>query len=200
MDDPSLQNPRQNPLGVPPAAGAKDVSHRDLFRVFARIGLLGFGGVTPWLRRVLVEEEAWLSDREFAELFGFASTLPGANTVSVAIMLGDRNRGLTGSIAALSGLVVMPLIILAAIASLYDRFAALPDVKNAISGAAAATAGLVVGNACKTTINMQPDLIACIIGIGVFIAAGILQLPLLWTLLAIVPTSVCILAVRNRPR
>jgi len=156
MDDPSLQGSDLSP-SVP---GAKDISHRDLFRVFAKIGLLGFGGVTPWLRRFLVEEEAWLSDREFAELFGFASTLPGANTVSVAVMLGDRNRGLTGAIAALSGLVVMPLMILAAVASLYDRFAALPDVKNAIGGAAAATAGLVIGNACKTTINMKPGELA----------------------------------------
>jgi chromate transporter len=192
-------------MGDPSTAGAraetpKHITHRDLFMVFARIGLLGFGGVTPWLRRVLVEENAWLNDREFAELFGFASTLPGANTVSVAVMLGDRHRGLSGSIAALCGLVVMPLVILAGIASLYDRFAAAPDVRNAISGAAAATAGLVIGNACKTTINMRPDLIACIIGAIVFAAAGILQIPLLWTLLAVVPGSVIVVAIRNRPQ
>jgi chromate transporter len=178
----------------------KYITRRDLFMVFAKIGLLGFGGVTPWLRRVLVEENAWLNDREFAELFGFASTLPGANTVSVAIMLGDRHQGMSGSIAAISGLLVMPLLILAGIASLYDRFSAMPDVKNAIGGAAAATAGLVIGNACKTTINMRPDLIACIIGALVFVAAGILEIPLLWTLLAVVPISVIVLAIRNRPR
>jgi len=178
----------------------KYITRRDLFMVFAKIGLLGFGGVTPWLRRVLVEETAWLNDREFAELFGFASTLPGANTVSVAVMLGDRHQGASGSIAALSGLLVMPLLILAGIASLYDRFSAMPDVKNAIGGAAAATAGLVIGNACKTTINMQPDIISCVIGLIVFVAAGILQIPLLWTLLAVVPTSVIVLAIRNKPR
>jgi chromate transporter len=192
-------------MGNPPTAGTqtetpKHLTHRDLFMVFAKIGLLGFGGVTPWLRRVLVEENAWLNDREFAELFGFASTLPGANTVSVAIMLGDRYQGASGAITAISGLLVMPLIILAGIASLYDRFASAPDVKNAIGGAAAATAGLVIGNACKTTINMRPDIMACIIGVLVFAAAGILQIPLLWILLAIVPTSVIVLAIRNRPR
>jgi chromate transporter len=115
-------------------------------------------------------------------------------------MLGDRHQGASGSIAALSGLLVMPLLILAGIASLYDRFSAMPDVKNAIGGAAAATAGLVIGNACKTTINMQPDIISCVIGLIVFVAAGILQIPLLWTLLAVVPTSVIVLAIRNKPR
>jgi len=192
MDDPST-------AGACAETG-KNISRRDLFMVFAKIGLLGFGGVTPWLRRVLVEENAWLDDREFAELFGFASTLPGANTVSVAIMLGDRHQGVSGSLAALSGLLAMPLLILAGIASLYDRFSASPDVENAIGGAAAATAGLVIGNACKTTINMKPDLIGCVIGVLVFVAAGILQIPLLWTLLAVVPASVIILAIRNRPR
>lgn len=178
----------------------KSITHRDLFLTFAKIGLFGFGGVTAWLRRVLVEEQAWLEDREFAELFGLASTLPGANTVSVAVMLGDRHQGASGAVAAVTGLLAMPLLILAGIASLYDRFATLPDVKNAIAGAAAATAGLVIGNAFKMARNMKPDAVTYLIGLGVFICAGILQLPLLWTLLAIIPASILLLTIRNRQR
>jgi chromate transporter len=186
-------------VAAPPAT-RKKITRRELFLVFARIGLLGFGGVTPWLRRVLVEEQAWLDDREFAELFGFASTLPGANTVSLAIMLGDRHQGPSGSVAAVTGLLTMPLLILAGIASLYDQFASLPDVKAAIAGAAAATAGLVIGNAIKMARNMKPDIMACLIGAVVFVSGGILQLPLLWTLIAIVPSSILILTLRNRSR
>ena len=183
-----------------PPAPLKIINHRELFLVFAKIGLLGFGGVTAWLRRVLVEEYAWLDDREFAELFGLASTLPGANTVSVAIMLGDRHQGPSGSVAAVTGLLAMPLLILAGIASVYDQFAHLPDVKNAIAGAAAATAGLVIGNAFKMARNMKRDSVAYLIGIAVFVSSGILQLPLLWTLLAVVPVSMALLALRTRTR
>jgi chromate transporter len=183
-----------------PSAPLKIVTHRDLFLVFAKIGLIGFGGVTGWLRRVLVEEYGWLDDREFAELFGLASTLPGANTVSVAVMLGDRHQGPSGSVAAVTGLLAMPLLILAGIASVYDQFAHLPDVKNAIAGAAAATAGLVIANAFKMARNMKPGIIACLIGIAVFVSAGILQLPLLWTLLAIVPAGILLFTLRNRLR
>jgi chromate transporter len=149
---------------------------------------------------VLVEEYGWLEDREFAELFGFASTLPGANTVSVAVLLGDRHQGPTGSLVALSGLLVMPLAILAGIASLYDRFGAMPDIKNAIAGAAAATAGLVIGNACKMTMNMKPDLFAYLIGTVVFLASAIFQIPLLWILLAVLPVSIVFLSFRKRLR
>jgi chromate transporter len=190
MDDPSNL--------VASTVATKHISHRDLFMVFAKIGLLGFGGVTPWLRRVLVEEYGWLEDREFAELFGFASTLPGANTVSVAVLLGDRHQGPSGSIAALTGLLAMPLVILAGVASLYDRFGSVPDVKNAISGAAAATAGLVIGNACKMTINMKPDLFAYLIGAIVFLTSALAQIPLLWILLTVLPVSIAILSIRNR--
>jgi len=186
-------------LGVTETA-AKKINHRDLFLVFAKIGLLGFGGVTPWLRRVLVEERAWLDDRELAELFGFASSLPGANTVSIAVMLGDRYQGPSGTIAAVLGLLGMPLLILFGVASFYGRFADLADLKNAIAGAAAATAGLVIGNGIKMARNMKPDIFAYLIGALVFVAAAVLQLPLLWTLLAVVPASVLILTVRNRAR
>jgi chromate transporter len=186
-------------LGLTETA-AKKITHRDLFLVFAKIGLLGFGGVTPWLRRVLVEERAWLDDRELAELFGFASSLPGANTVSIAVMLGDRYQGPSGTITAVLGLLGMPTLILFGVASFYGQFAGLADVKNAIAGAAAATAGLVIGNGMKMARNMKPDLAAYLIGALVFIAAAILQLPLLWTLLVMIPSGILILTIRNRAR
>jgi len=185
---------------VPEARTALKITHRDLFRVFARIGLLGFGGVTPWLRRVLVEERGWLDDRELAELFGFASSLPGANTVSIAVILGDRNQGISGSITAVTGLLAMPLLILAGIAMLYDQSAHSPDVQNAIGGAAAATAGLVLGNGMKMARNMKPDWQAYGSGFCVFILAGVAHLPLLWILLIIVPASIAAGLIRNRFR
>ena len=57
------------------------------------MGLLGFGGVLPWARRVLVEERAWLSEREFAELLGMCQILPGPNVVNLAVILGARWQG-----------------------------------------------------------------------------------------------------------
>jgi chromate transporter len=176
------------------------ITHRDLFLTFAKIGLLGFGGVTPWLRRILVEERGWLNDRELAELFGFASTLPGANTVSISIMLGDRYQGPTGALVAIVGLLAMPLTILAASASLYDDFASTPAVQDAIAGAAAATAGLVLGNAFKMIGNMKPDLSGYLIGGAAFVAAGLLHLPLLWTLAVLIPAGIVLATVRSRSR
>ncbi len=183
---------------APPARPDEIITRRDLFLTFAKIGLLGFGGVTPWLRRVPVEERGWLDDDEFAELFGFASTLPGANTVSLAILLGDRHQGPIGALAAVIGLLAMPLLILSGISTLYGHFAANLDVEHAIAGAAAAVAGLVIGNGIKMIVNMKPDVLSVVIIGVVFGFAGLLHLPLVWILLACVPASIVILMLKAR--
>ena len=59
-----------------------------LFTGFLKIGLLGFGGVMPWARRVLVEERQWLTEREFAEMIGMCQILPGPNVVNLVVGLG----------------------------------------------------------------------------------------------------------------
>src|SRR5882672_9273801 len=39
-----------------------------LFVSFLKVSLLGFGGGLVWARRVVVEQQAWLDDQEFAEI------------------------------------------------------------------------------------------------------------------------------------
>jgi chromate transporter len=40
-------------------------SAREIFLTFMRIGASGFGGVNFWIRRVLVQEKGWITDREY---------------------------------------------------------------------------------------------------------------------------------------
>ena len=42
-------------------------SAREIFVTFTRIGASGFGGVNFWIRRVLVQEKRWITDREYLE-------------------------------------------------------------------------------------------------------------------------------------
>jgi chromate transporter len=174
------------------------ITRRSLFLAFLEIGLFGFGGVAPWARFVIVEKRRWLSERDYAELLGVGSVLPGANTVNIAVLFGDRTCGVSGSLCAVAGLLVMPLAILIALAMLYDRFSGLPDVQHALAGAAAATAGLVIGTAGKMARNLRPDGVGLICGAGVFAAAGLLRLPLVWVLAVAVPASMIFLLIGTR--
>lgn len=158
-------------------------SRSGLFLAFLKIGVCGFGGVASWAYRVIVEERAWLNEEEYAEMLGVASILPGANTVNLAVLLGDRSFGFFGSVIALSGLLLMPITILFGIASLYERFSVEADVKHAVAGAAAATAGLVIGTGLKMMRNLKPDLLALVSGGAIFVTVGLLQTPMTTSLL-----------------
>ncbi|ACB95155.1 chromate transporter [Beijerinckia indica] len=175
-------------------------SRRALFLAFLKIGLLGFGGVAAWVRRIVVEERQWLNDRDFAELLGFASVLPGANTVNIAILLGDRYRGLSGVFAALSGLLAAPLLIMLLLAVIYDHFSTLPAVNNAMAGAAAATAGLIIGTAIKVLRSIWKDAHVLPVACAVFVAVGLFRLPFVPTLACLVPLSLfaTVLATRKK--
>lgn len=162
----------------------------ELFAAFFKIGVCGFGGVAAWVRRVLVEERGWLSDREFSELHGVSSVLPGANTVNLAVMLGDRCCGPGGAAAALGGLLLAPLAILIALASFYDAFASYPAVSDALAGAAAATAGLVVGNAYKLLRALKGDILALFVAAATFAGVALLHASLVATLVIVIPVSI----------
>ena len=125
------------------------VSRLDLLTAFLKIGLMGFGGVAPYARRVIVEERQWLSDEDDAAVLGFGEVLPGANTINAAVIIGDRFRGAGGSAIAMCALLAAPVAVLVALVRLYDHFAALPDVKAALDGIAAGAAGLVLGMASR---------------------------------------------------
>ena len=169
-----------------------------LFTAFLKIGVLGFGGVAALARHVLVVERSYLDDGEFAEAFGIAATLPGANTVNLATMLGFRWRGWTGSAAGLGGLLGMPLVFLVVIAGLYARFSYLDDVRAALAGAAATAAGLVVGTALKLLKGLNPNIVNIATAACVCVAAAFVGAPMLVILCVAIPSSIAVTVARER--
>ena len=89
-----------------------NVSRTELFLGFAKIGLLGFGGVAPWARHIIVGERRWLSEREYASILGVGQVLPGPNTVNSAIIIGDHFQGTAGALLAVVGLLCTPITVL----------------------------------------------------------------------------------------
>ncbi len=64
------------------------ISTLQLFLGFLKIGLSGFGGVMPFARRMLVEEQRWLTEVEFLDVLSLSQFLPGPNVVNVSIIVG----------------------------------------------------------------------------------------------------------------
>jgi chromate transporter len=175
-----------------------NVSRADLFLAFAKIGLLGFGGVAPWARHVIVTEKRWLDEREYVSLLGVGQVLPGPNTINLAIFVGDRFQGGVGAVISLLSLLCVPITVLIGIALIYGRIAGLPAVDAAMAAGAAAAAGLVIGTALKMAIRLRLQIVPILIGLTAFGAVGLLHLPMVLAILVLAPISIGIAWWRRR--
>jgi chromate transporter len=158
-----------------------------LFGEFARVGLSGFGGVLPFVRRAVVERNGWLDDRGFTELLGIAQVMPGPNVVNLAVMLGYRYAGLLGALFAFSGLVLVPMALLLAIVFFYYRFGDVAGVRGALRGMMAVSAGLILATGFKLATGLPRHLRALVPMLLALVAVGFLRLPLVPVVLVLLP-------------
>ena len=168
----------------------------ELFKVFNRLALQGFGGVLPIAQRELVERERWLTQQQFVELLSVSQVLPGPNIVNLALMFGDRHFGWRGALSALAGMMLAPLVIVLVLAVLYAKFAVLPVVAGALRGMGAVAAGLVLTTGLKLSVTLRKSpmgLPACVGFTALtFVAIALLRWPLAWVLLGVGGTAIAV--------
>ena len=168
------------PDAAAPAPGPRDPA--DLFWTFTWLALQGFGGVVAVVQRELVERKGWLTNEQFTEDWAVAQILPGPNVVNLSVMIGDRHFGLRGALAALAGMLALPLLVVLALAVGYAQFAGHPAVAGALRGRGAVAAGLVAGTGLKLAAALRRHplgLAPCaLLAALTFIAMGLLRLPL----------------------
>ena len=162
----------------------------DLFRGFFGIGIIGFGGVLPWARRMVVDQRRWLSAAEFLDMLALCQFLPGPNVANLSVALGTRFHGASGALAALSGLLAAPVMIVVGLGTLYARYGGLPLVRHAFTGLAAAASGLVISMACRIAWPIRKQPLAITVATTAFIAIALVRLPLLPTMLLLASASV----------
>jgi chromate transporter len=178
-------DPRPDAASPPPGIG-------EIFVAFAKISLSGFGGVLAWARRMMVEERKWMTPDQFNEVYALCSFLPGGNIVNFSIIFGGRLRGPVGAIAALTGLLGPPMILVLIIAAIYAHYGDLPGLRRALTGVASAAAGLMMATVAKMAGPLFRDraVVGPIIALATFLAIAIMHWPLPYVLLVIIPVSV----------
>jgi len=171
-----------------PSSAAR-LSLADLFFGFLKVGISGFGGVLPFARRMIVEERRWLTEAEFLDVLSLSQFLPGPNIVNVSVIVGRRFQGVAGSFAATCGLMLMPLVIVLALASVYARFAQVQAVRDALGGMSASASGLILAMALKLARPIRSFPWQIGVCAMVFVAIALMRVPLLWVLLLVCPVS-----------
>lgn len=163
----------------------------ELFVAFAKMSLAGFGGVLVWARRGIVDQHRWMTAEEFNETFALCHFLPGPNIVNLSVVFGARFRGIAGGIAAFAGLVGPPMVIATILAALYARYGEIDALRRILAGVSCAAVGLLMAVVFKMMMPLikKRDLAGLVMLLAVFVAIGLLRLPLPTVLLVAVPLS-----------
>ncbi|QXI65458.1 putative chromate transport protein (plasmid) [Paracoccus marcusii] len=116
-------------------------------RIWARIGLLSFGGPAgqiALMHRILVEENRWLGERRFLHALNYCMLLPGPEAMQLAVYIGWlMHRTLGGIIAGL--LFVVPgMVAIMALSWIYAIWGDTGALEGLFFGLKAAVLAIVV--------------------------------------------------------
>jgi chromate transporter len=106
-----------------------------LFLAFGRVGVLGYGGgpsSIPLVRIEVVNNYAWMTIEEFAEVLALGNALPGPIATKMAGYIGYKVGGIPGALAALFGMVGPTFIAMILLYSVLDVLKGNPYIGGMI--------------------------------------------------------------------
>ena len=164
------------------------------------MSLAGFGGVLVFARRAIVEQHRWMTAEEFNETFALCHFLPGPNIANLTMVFGSRFRGLAGGLAAFTGLLAPPTVIMTVLATLYARFGDVDALRRILSGVSCVAVGLLLSVVFRMMMPLfrKRDGVGLVFLLAVFLAIGVARLPLAAVLLVAVPISLAVTIMMRR--
>ena len=135
-------------MNAPPdSAGRPAVSFGEALRVWARIGLLGFGGPAgqiALMHRVLVDEKRWIDEGRFLHALNYCMLLPGPEAQQLATYVGWLLHRTAGGLAAGILFVLPGFVAMLALSILYAGFREIELVQAVFFGIKPAVLAIVV--------------------------------------------------------
>ena len=177
-------------LPVNPPSSQPKIGLWELGFTFNHIAIASFGGgLSAWSREVIVEQKKWMEDEEFLSAVTMCRILPGANQVNLAVFVGTKFRGIPGAVAAVTGLTLVPVILVLIMGYAYFKYHDIPALQSVLRGASCAAVALTLSMAVKTGRKCLAGLIPVILFAVMFLMNGILRWPLLGSLALVAPLA-----------
>jgi chromate transporter len=179
------------PIDASSPSVAARVALSEIFKTFLIAGAVSFGGgVVAYLREYLVRASHWLSDEEFMSALEISETLPGLNSVNIAVIAGDDLRGVPGAAAAVAGLMLPGAVFVMVLGILWTETRHNPLVSHFLLGIASAAVGLLLVVSLqlgRQQLVKLPDLLVVVV---TFVAVSILKISLAYVLIVIGTVSI----------
>jgi len=129
------------------AGTAPPPTYAEALKVWARIGLLSFGGPAgqiALMHRELVDERKWIDEGRYLNALNFCMLLPGPEAMQLATYVGWRLHGIKGGLTAGLLFVIPGALVVLGLSILYAAFGKLPLVEAVFIGIKAAVLAIVV--------------------------------------------------------
>jgi chromate transporter len=130
-----------------PGVSTEAPSFKEALAVWARIGVLSFGGPAgqiALMHRVLVDERKWIGEEPFLHALNFCMLLPGPEAMQLATYVGWRLHGTLGGLAAGLLFVLPGAFVVLALSIAYALYGQVPFVEAAFVGIKAAVLVIVI--------------------------------------------------------
>ena len=165
----------------------------DLFLQFLIVGAVSFGGgIIAYERILLVEKRKWLNADQFMAYLAISQTMPGLNSVNLAVLTGDYLRGIKGSVIALLGLVLPGSVLVLLLGLVYTALTDHAITVLLLTGIAAGATGLLAAVTYRIGDAHWKKPISLLLIATTFILMSIVKLPLLEVLAIMVPIGLFI--------
>lgn len=131
-----------------------------LFKSMFVLSACTFGGgfvIVSLMKKRYVEELQWLEEDEMLDVTAITQSSPGPLPVNASVIIGYRIAGIAGSLTAVLGTILPPMVIISIISLFYEQFRTNPYIATALqvmrAGVAAVIFDVVInlaGNVLKT--------------------------------------------------
>lgn len=163
-----------------------------LFATFFKIGAFTFGGgwaMISIIEREIVDKYHWIDRNEFLDLLAVAQSLPGILAVNISVAVGDKLRGLKGSIFAAAGTIAPSFMIILLIAMFLtpDLITNNPVISSIFKGIRPVVVALIVApvitSARSAGINWRTVWIPIVVALLIWSKLSIISNPILFIII-----------------
>ena len=121
----------------------------NIFKTFFKIGTLLLGGgyvILPLLQSEIAEKKGWISVDDIVEYYALSQSLPGIIAANISIFVGHKLLGISGALAALTGVIMPAFLAIILIANILSELVGKHSVRSIFAGVAVGVVVLVLLN------------------------------------------------------
>lgn len=130
-----------------------------LFKATFLLSAFTFGGgfvIVSLMKKKFAEDLQWLEEEEMLDITAIAQSSPGPIPINASVILGYRMYGVIGSLVAILGTALPPMIIISVISVFYTQFRSNRIIAIALQVMRAGVAAVIF----DVVINLAKNVIA----------------------------------------